>query len=83
MLDVMQLVLQDKVSISNANQNIKTLIDTLIDTTKELANTVKSLQAVDPMAGNLPVDGGTQASLDTIANNLDNLKSNFNELLSI
>lgn len=58
----------EKIVIKNAAQDLKTLIDSLIDA-------IKALQVVDPISGSLPVTPATTAALDV-------LKTQFGGLLS-
>lgn len=61
-----KISLSDKVGVSNSSQDLKTLIDSLIDI-------ISSLMVVDPISGNLPIDTTTATSLTQIKTDFNNL----------
>lgn len=63
-----QLQLTDKVHIQNATQNLRTLIDTLMDT-------LLNMKVLNPLTGNytLTLDSATINSFNVLKTNFDNL----------
>lgn len=61
-----QVNLDDKLELKNTAENLKGIID-------ELIAIVTNLQCVDPISGNLPIDGGTASSLSALSSRVNNL----------
>lgn len=61
-----KISLGNKVEISNAAENLKSIID-------ELINVVTNLKTVDPISGELPIDAATAASLSALSTRVGDL----------
>jgi len=53
------IVLDDKLELKNTAENLKGIIEDLI-------TIISNLKTVDPISGNLPIDGGTASSLSSL-----------------
>ena len=54
------IVIDDKLELKNAAENLKGLID-------ELITIITNLKTVDPISGNLPIDGATATALSALS----------------
>jgi len=61
-----QINLDDKLELKNTAESLKAIID-------ELITIITSLQCVDPVSGNLPIDAGTASSLSALSTRVSNL----------
>ena len=60
------IVLGDKLELKNTTENLKDLID-------ELITIVTNLKTVDPISGNLPIDGATASALTVLSTRVGDL----------
>ena len=60
------IIIDDKIDIKNAAENLKALITDFI-------NIVKNLKTVDPDSGNIPIDPSTSSALTALSNRVGNL----------
>lgn len=60
------LNIDDKLELKNTSENLKDLID-------ELITIITNLKVIDPISGNLPIDGNTSSSLSSLSTRLGNL----------
>jgi hypothetical protein len=60
------IVIDDKLELKNTAENLKSLID-------ELITIITNLSTVDPISGNLPIDGATASSLATLSTRVGDL----------
>lgn len=60
------IVLDDKLELKNSTENLKGLID-------ELINIITNLKTVDPISGNLPIDGATASALSALSTKVGDL----------
>jgi hypothetical protein len=61
-----QINIDDKLELKNTAENLKLIIDDLI-------TALTSLQCVDPVSGNLPIDGATASNLSALSTRLNAL----------
>lgn len=58
--------LDSKLELKNTADNLKDIID-------ELVTIITNLQVVDPVSGNLPIDGGTSSALSALSTRIGDL----------
>ena len=60
------ITIDDKLEFKNNAENLKILID-------ELITIITNLKTVDPISGNLPIDGATASALSSLSTRIGNL----------
>jgi hypothetical protein len=60
------IVVDDKLELKNTAENLKGLID-------ELITIITNLKTVDPVSGNLPIDGATASALSSLSTRVGDL----------
>lgn len=61
-----KISLDSKISIENASESLKDILN-------ELITVIKSLQVVDPVSGNLSITGATSSALDSVNSKINGL----------
>ena len=60
------IIIDDKLELKNAADDLKSILE-------ELVNIITNLKTVDPISGNLPIDGGTASALSALTSRIGGL----------